>query len=156
MFKRSSMVVPSMLTALMVSACGGGGGASLSPACPPAQILTFIGGNVGTGSFQTSPLSPATTVLDFSYSNATFVVGTVSLSGSDGSSLAGFPLSAQYLLPDGLPPPSILQYTSSISGLRANNTYTVTVQSLRTDTTFGAPACNYPAQTAGSFRTTAQ
>ncbi|MBD5654306.1 MAG: hypothetical protein IAI50_03880 [Candidatus Eremiobacteraeota bacterium] len=57
-----------------------------------------------------------------------------------------------------MPPATIFYYAASVSGLRPNITYAVTIESLTSSSYIdGARAgCVYPSENAGSFATTSQ
>lgn len=153
----------SVSLALLLSACSSGNG---TPArgCPSAQVLSIAGYSTGTAPIPgglpstTGPYPTTATFLYFSAGNQSqppaassappTVTGVPTLRGSDGTTITGGTLTPVEAV-EVLELTSLFGYSSSISGLKPNITYTVSFASLT-----GAPTgCPYGAQTAGSFQT---
>ncbi len=150
-----------LLVAFILPACGSTGGTS-GPSCQSPQKLTIAGYSTGSTPINYGlPLAPSpypttATFLYFSAANgpsqtnpATFptFAGTPILSGSDGTTITAgglAPLEHTHLTIAGL-----YGYSSSISGLKPNVTYTVSFASLQWVQT----GCRYGSQSAGSFLT---
>ncbi len=154
---RSSYIY--VLVASILAGCGGGPGAQ---ACGAPQTLMVVGYSTGSAPanfplpIASSPYPAAATFLYFSAANGppqtnaanppTFT-GTPVLTGSNGSTIAGgtlLPIENTHLSITDL-----YGYSSSISGLIPNVTYSVSFSSLQWSQT----GCNYGGQTAGSFST---
>lgn len=146
------------LIAFVLVGCGGGG--TSGPTCSPPQTLMVVGYSTGsTPAFlptASSPYPAAATFLYFSAANGppqtnaatppTFT-GTPVLTGSDRTTIAGGTLLP--IVNSHLQITNLYGYSSSISGLVPNVSYSVSFASLQWVQT----GCRYGAQSAGSFST---
>jgi hypothetical protein len=147
------------LLALALSACS----STPSTTCPSAQQLLVVGYTTGSTPYSgdalplaSSPYPTSATFLYFAVAkgatisgagNALTVAGTPLLKGSDGSRITAGNLAAIVGAVDNIP--DLYGYSSSVSGLEPNVTYTISFASLR-----GIQSgCSFPAETAGSFAT---
>ena len=146
--------------AFILAGCGGGG--ANGPTCASPQTLMVVGYSTGSAPanfplpFASSPYPAAAAFLYFSAANGppqtnaanppTFT-GTPVLTGSNGTTIAGgtlLPIENTHLSITNL-----YGYSSSISGLVPNVSYSVSFASLQGVQT----GCSYGGQSAGSFST---
>ncbi len=147
-----------VLIGLMLTGCGGGG--SNGPACPSSPTLMIDGYSTGSApTFAPTTSSPYPAVATFLYftesggpsqtnpATPNTFTGTPVLTGSNGTTLTGgtlVPIENSHLQIT-----TLYGYSSSISGLIPNVSYSVSFSSLQGVQT----GCNYGGQSAGSFST---
>jgi hypothetical protein len=151
----------SVLGLLLVASLAGCASSSDTKGCPPSQALMVAGFSTGSTPLQDGlpdtqgPYSTSATFIYLSTNQdqlfhrgtALTVEGTPVVHGSDGTTISPGMIVPVETVHDDLP--IVFGYSSSITGLKSNVTYSVSFSSLRGVQT----GCAYGGEQAGSFTT---